>query len=111
MPLQEHVKFEPRGKEIRGVGRLNSRVRVAIESTEEGKVVRAEGYTKDISARGCLAVVPHGFAVGQKVRVINLVNQNANDAYLIWRGHEGPAGWELGIELHEPMAEFWGLDF
>jgi PilZ domain len=111
VPLQEPVKFESRGKEIRGVGRLNSRVPVAIESTEEGKVVRAEGYTKDISARGCLAVAPHRFAVGQKVRVINLINQNANDAYLIWRGHEGPAGWELGIELHEPMADFWGLDF
>ena len=111
MPLQEHVKFEPRGKEIRGVGRLNSRVRLAIECTEQGKVVRAEGYTKDISAKGCLAVVPYEFAVGQKVRVINLTNQNASEACLIWRGHESPAGWELGIELHEPMADFWGLDF
>ena len=110
MPLQP-VKFELRGKQIRGVGRLNSRVPVAIECTEDGKVVRAEGYTKDISAKGCLAVVPHGFSVGQRVRVINLVSQNGSDAYLIWRGHEGPAGWELGIELHEPPADFWGLDF
>jgi len=111
VPLQENVKFEPKGKEIRGVGRLNSRVRVAIECSEDGTTVRAEGYTKDISAKGCLAVVPHGFAVGQKVRVFNLVNQNASDAYLIWRGHEGPAGWELGIELQDPMADFWGLEF
>ena len=111
MPLQENVKFEPKGKEIRGVSRLNSRVRVAIECTEAGQTVRAEGYTKDISAKGCLAVVPHGFAVGQKVRIINLVNQNASDAYLIWRGHEGPAGWELGIELQDPMEDFWGLEF
>lgn len=111
MALQEHVKFESRGKEIRGVSRLNSRVRVAIESTEDGKTVRAEGYTKDISAKGCLAVVPHGFAVGQKVRVINLVNRNTSDAYLIWRGHESPAGWELGIELQKPIEDFWGLDF
>jgi len=109
--LQENVKFEQKGKEIRGVSRLNSRVRVAIECSEDGKAVRAEGYTKDISARGCLAVVPHAFAVGQKVRVINLVNQNAGDGYLIWRGHEGPAGWELGIELQDPMEDFWGLDF
>ena len=71
--LQENVKFEQKGKEIRGVSRLNSRVRVAIECSEEGQTVRAEGYTKDISARGCLAVVPHAFAVGQKVRVINLI--------------------------------------
>jgi hypothetical protein len=105
------VKFEPTGKEIRGAGRLNSRVGVAIECAEEGKVVRAEGYTRDVSAKGCLAVVPHAFAVGQKVRVVNLVNHHVSDAYLIWRGHEGPAGWELGLELHEPMADFWGLDF
>ncbi|HEY6945226.1 MAG TPA: PilZ domain-containing protein [Candidatus Acidoferrum sp.] len=111
MPLQEHVKFDPQGKEIRETGRLNSRVRVAIEGTEEGQTVRAEGYTKDISAKGCLVIVPHGFAVGQKVRVINLINQNACDGYLIWRGHESPAGWELGIELQDPMADFWGLDF
>jgi hypothetical protein len=111
VPLQENVKFEESSRQIRGAGRLNSRVRVAIESSEDGQVVRAEGYTKDISTKGCLAVVPHAFAVGQKVRVINLVNQNASDGYLIWRGHESPAGWELGIELHEPMADFWGLDF
>ena len=45
---------------------------MAIECTEEGKVVRAEGYTKDVSRKGCLAVMPHPFAVGQKVRVTNL---------------------------------------
>jgi len=111
VPLQGNVKFEQTGKEIRGVSRLNSRVRVAIECSENGQAVRAEGFTKDISAKGCLAVVPHAFAVGQKVRVINLVNQNAGDGYLIWRGHEGPAGWELGIELQDPMEDFWGLDF
>ena len=107
MPLQEHVKFA----QIRGAGRLNSRVPVLIERAENGTVVRAQGYTKDISTKGCLAVVPHAFAVGEKIRVTNLVNQNSSDAYLIWRGHESPAGWELGIELHEPMTDFWGLDF
>ncbi|HVH69776.1 MAG TPA: PilZ domain-containing protein [Candidatus Dormibacteraeota bacterium] len=111
MPLQENVKFEERTRQIRGTGRLNSRVRVAIESTEDGQTVRAEGYTKDVSAKGCLVMAPHAFEVGQKVRVINLINQNASDGYLIWRGHESPAGWELGIELQEPMADFWGLDF
>ena len=35
-------------------------------------MVRAEGYTKDVSRKGCLAVMPHPFAVGQKVRVTNL---------------------------------------
>ena len=109
--LVEHVKFEERGKHIRGTGRLNSRVRIAIEWTEGGGTLRAEGFTKDIGPKGCLAIVPQGFVVGQKMSVINLVNQVSSEAVLIWRGHEGPAGWELGIELHEPPADFWGLDF
>ena len=111
MPLQEQVKFEPQGKDVRGSSRLNSRVPVALESTESGQLVRAEGFTKDVSSRGCLAIVPHAFAVGEKLRVINLVNQNSCEAVLIWRGHEGPAGWELGLELQERLPNFWGLDF
>jgi PilZ domain-containing protein len=109
--LVEHVKFDERGRQIRGTGRLNSRVPVAIEGTETGQIVRAEGYTKDISTKGCMVIVPEGFSVGQKLRVINLINQSSSEAVLIWRGHEGPAGWELGIELQEAPADFWGLDF
>src|SRR5215467_2128850 len=102
--LQENVKFEPKGKEIRGVSRLNSRVRVAIECTEAGQTVRAEGYTKDISAKGCLAVVPHGFAVGQKVRIINLVNQNASDAYFFWQGYGEQADLQFFPDEELPPA-------
>lgn len=111
MPLVEADKFEERGKHIRGTGRLNSRVPVAIEWTEAGRLLRAEGYTKDIGPKGCLAMVSQGFVLGQKMRVINLINQVSSEAILIWRGHEGPAGWELGIELQEPSPDFWGLDF
>jgi hypothetical protein len=109
VPLQERVKFEPRGKEIRGVGRINSRVRVVIECTEEGKVVRAEGYTKDVSRKGCLAVVPHRLAVGQKVRVINLVNHNASDAYLIGGGTRAPqdGSWESSFTNRRRTSGGW----
>lgn len=110
MALVEHVKFDERGRHIRGTGRLNSRVPVAIESSEGGEVVRAEGYTKDISTKGCMIIVPQRFSVGQKLRVINLISQGSSEGVLIWRGHEGPGGWELGIELLEPPVDFWGLD-
>jgi len=98
-------------RDIRSSGRLNSRVAVAIGWTHEGKGLRAEGYTIDIGAKGCLAVVPQGFQVGQKLRLINLTNQISCDAVLVWRGHEGRTGWELGLELQEPSPDFWGLDF
>jgi PilZ domain len=104
-------EFEQRMKSIRAGTRLNSRVAVAAEWTEAGQKHRAEGYTVDISPKGCLAIFPQGFTVGQRLRLINLTNQQACDSILVWRGHEGRSGWELGLELQNLPADFWGLDF
>jgi len=98
-------------KQMRAGVRLNSRVAVAVEWSEGGQTLRAEGYTVDIGPKGCLAVVPQGFAVGQRLRLVNLINNHYCEGILIWRGHEGRTGWELGLELQEPSPEFWGLDF
>jgi hypothetical protein len=103
--------FETRLGDVRSSARLNSRVAVAVEWCEAGRDLRVEGYTVDIGGKGCLAVVPQGFAVGQRVRLVNLTNHISCEAVLIWRGHEGRAGWELGLELQEPSPDFWGLDF
>jgi hypothetical protein len=103
--------FGARLGDVRSGARLNSRVAVAVEWTDAGQSLRAEGYTVDIGAKGCLAMVPQGFGVGQKLRLVNLTNQISCEAILIWRGHEGRAGWELGLELQEPSPDFWGLDF
>jgi hypothetical protein len=103
--------FETRLGDVRSSARLNSRVAVAVEWCEAGRTLRAEGYTVDIGGKGCLALVPQGFAVGQRLRLVNLINQISCEAVLIWRGHEGRAGWELGLELQEPSPDFWGLDF
>lgn len=111
MTLLNDTSNEARMKRLRAGVRVNSRVSVAVEWTESGKTLRAEGYTVDISPKGCLAVVPQGFAVGQRLRLINLVNQNVSEAVLVWSGHEGRGGWELGLELQVPSSEFWGLDF
>jgi len=103
--------FQPQMEHLRAGVRLNSRVPVAVEWTEDGEVHRAEGFTMDVSPKGCMAVVPQGFAVGQKLRVVNKVTGMMADAVLIWRGHEGRTGWELGLELREPPTEFWGVEF
>jgi hypothetical protein len=108
--LLKDANFDSRLRDIRSSGRLNSRVAVAIEWSDAGRSLRAEGYTVDIGAKGCLAVVPQGFAVGQKLRLVNLINQISCEAVLVWRGHEGRTGWELGLELQEPSPDFWGLD-
>ena len=111
MALSEQATFNPQFRQIRGSGRVNSRVPVAVEWTDGGRDLRAEGYTVDIGAKGCLVVVPQGFNVGQKLRLVNLTNQISCEAVLVWRGHEGRTGWELGLELQEPSPDFWGLDF
>jgi len=109
--IVQGTSFETRIGDIRSSGRLNSRVAVAVEWTDAGRSLRAEGYTVDIGPKGCLAVVPQGFAVGQRLRLVNLINQISCEAVLVWRGHEGRTGWELGLELQEPSPDFWGLDF
>jgi len=38
--------------------------------------LRLEGYTVDISPRGCLVVVVQDLAEGQRLRLINLANEN-----------------------------------
>ncbi len=111
MPLVQDAAFDARMRQIRGTGRVNSRVAVAVEWSEAGHNLRAEGYTVDIGPKGCLAVVPQGFTVGQRLRLVNLINQISCEAVLVWRGHEGRKGWELGLELQEPPLDFWGLDF
>jgi hypothetical protein len=83
---------------------------VAIEWDDAGKKLRAEGYTVDISPKGCLAVIPQGCTVGQKLILVNLINQVSCEVVLIWRGHQGRTGWELGLELQNPPPDFWGLD-
>ena len=60
MALSEQATFNPQFRQIRGTGRLNSRVAVAVEWADGSRNLRAEGYTVDISAQGCLAVVPQG---------------------------------------------------
>ena len=96
---------------MRAGARVNSRVQVEVEWVDGGTKHRAEGYTVDISPKGCLAIVPQGFAVGQKLRLKNGSNQRESEAILIWRGHEGRSGWELGLELVHPPEEFWGVEF
>jgi c-di-GMP-binding flagellar brake protein YcgR len=110
VPFVDAENFEERMKYTRAVSRINSRVNLAVEWTEEGRALRTEGFTVDVSAGGCLAIVPQGFTVGQKLRVVNLLNNKVSDAVLIWRGHEGRQGWELGLQLVNTPEGFWGIE-
>ena len=88
---------------------MNSRVPVAIEwEGDTGLSERA--FTRVVGPYGCLVVLPHELAIGQSLRVVNLANDQANAAKVVWKGSHRNEGWELGIELTNPSMDFWGLD-
>ena len=98
-------------RDMRAEPRLYLRMNLWVEWREHGETLSAQGYTVDISPKGCLAIVAQGFAVGQKLVVQNELNGKSAEATLIWRGHEGPKGWELGLELEDAAGDFWGVEF
>lgn len=111
MPSVSEQSFESRTKQLRAGKRVNSRVPIGVEWEENRSRRTTQGWTVDISLNGCLVIVPQGFPVGQKLNLVNLVNKSVSQATLIWRGHQGHTGWELGLELQNPPDDFWGLDF
>jgi hypothetical protein len=100
-----------RAEHIRAGVRLNSRVELNVEWEEGGKTLAAKGYTVDIGPNGCMAIVEQGLPVGQKLRVVNRASGKTVAGTLIWRGHEGRKGWELGLELEGSGEDFWGVEF
>src|SRR5260370_5514597 len=109
--LLKDTSFDARMRSIRSSGRLNSRVAVAVEWTDAGQTLRAEGYTIDISAKGCLAVVPQALGVGQKLRLVNLINQISCEAVLVWRGQSRREGWGVGPGCGATLHHFLGPCF
>src|SRR6202035_1416435 len=98
------------GREKRRGVRLNSRVPIALEWDAGGQMHRGETKTRVIGPYGCLPVLPQDLQVDQRIQVVNLVSSKAIPAAIVWRGHQGAEGWELGIELINPDMGFWGLD-
>lgn len=109
MPTE--AKTGSRTQYMRAGVRLNSRVPVRLEWQDAGEERRVDGQTVDVSPKGCLAIAPAAVPVGQRMRVKNTANDREAEGVLIWRGHEGRKGWELGIELVNPSVDFWEVEF
>ncbi len=111
MGTVNEASYVASSRDVRGEPRLYLRMNLWVEWREHGETLSAQGYTVDISPKGCLAIVPQGLAVGQKLVVQNELNGKSAAATLIWRGHERPKGWELGLELEDGVGDFWGVEF
>ena len=111
MALIDQTPDVTQRKHIRAAGRVNSRVALTVEWQEGGRTLQTTGYTVDVSSGGCMAIVEQGFPVGQKMRLVNTANGHSAEATVIWRGHEGRKGWEMGLELASGAGDFWGVEF
>ena len=110
MAVDDELAQLTRRTHQRAGARLHSRVAVAAEWTEAGQTARVKGHTIDVSSRGCQVVLPRELAVGQRLRLTNLLNERVCEATVIWRGLQGQSGWELGLEL-QADGNFWGRVF
>ena len=99
------------GRHTRSGKRVNSRVPVALEWTEDARLARIEGKTIDISPKGCFVVASQGVITGQRVQLINLINGKRRPAQIVRQGQQTDSGWELGIQMDGVSDDFWGLDF
>jgi hypothetical protein len=102
----------PKVREKRRGIRLNSRVPVRIEWQEADATAACgeEGYTRVVGPYGCLVVLRQSLELEQTLRIVNLATNESNSAVIVWKGHQRPDGWELGIELIHPAMGFWGLE-
>ena len=91
--------------------RMNSRILVTLEALEGEDRKPVQSQTLDVSPKGCLVMLPGCFSVGDTFHVTNSVNQLTTEARVCWRGQATSEGWEYGMELLQPPADFWGLDF
>jgi hypothetical protein len=96
---------------LRSETRVNSRVPITLECLEGENREAIEAHTMDASPKGCLVVLQGCFSVGQSFRIINRITRHSVAALISWRGRQTRAGWEYGMELLNPTADFWGLEF
>jgi hypothetical protein len=109
---QAGITVTPKVKRKRRGIRLNSRFPVAVEwqQTDATPACREEGFTRVVGPYGCLVVLKATLEVEQALRIVNLATSESNSAVIVWKGHERPDGWELGVELIHPAMDFWGLE-
>ncbi len=102
----EIATLQDRWAHLRSHRRVVSRVKLLVEWEEGSSRQRANGITVDVSESGCMAVVSGPLRLNQCVRLIHPQNGKSAEAKVVWRDHEA---WDVGLELVQPDASFWGV--
>lgn len=100
--------LQDRWAQLRTHKRVVARVKFQVEWEEGLAPRRANAVTVDVSHSGCMAVVPADLRLHQRVCLIHPQTGRKAEAQVVWRGHEA---WDVGLELLQPDASFWGVPF
>ncbi len=106
------ASLEAKMRQKRRGPRMNSRVPVAIEWCEHSlnRTNHEQAHTRVVNFYGCLLVAPHSMSIEQKMTITNLATHKSIPAVVVYRGGKSFDGWEMGVELVRPEADFWGIE-
>ncbi len=118
MPVPRALKFrQPVSLEVkmrtqRRAPRMNSRVPLRVEwaPTSSEAPQQENAQTRVVNYYGCLLVSPQAMPLEQKLRITNLATKQSMLGVVVWQGKKQLEGWELGVELVQPQADFWGME-
>lgn len=106
------LSLEAKMRQKRRAPRMNSRVPLTIEWCEQSmnRVNHGEAHTRVVNFYGCLLVAARPMAIEQQMTLTNLFTKQTITAVVVYRGTKGFDGWEMGVELVKPQADFWGIE-
>jgi hypothetical protein len=68
------------------------------------------GFTRVVSANGCLLVSPKELELQQPLRLTNLSTRLTVEGRVVWKGVQRPDGWDMGVEIASRGQDFWGVE-
>jgi hypothetical protein len=107
-PLANPVSpaLQDRWAKLRIHKRIVSKVKLLVEWDDGSVPQYANAVTVDVSHSGCMAVVGADLPLHHRVRLVHPETGRKAEAEVVWRDHEA---WDVGLELVQPDASFWGL--
>ena len=111
MPIPTDVRRETKLHSKRRGKRMNSRVPVIIQwQPSAGPPACEDAVTRVLGPFGCLLVLCKPLDLDQRIELTNRNTRQTCAAVVVWLGKERVEGCEYGVELLDPVADFWEIE-